>query len=170
MEQYQLTSVCFSDDSASIFTGGVDGVVRRYDTRMDAQPTLVLEGHTDILTCLRVSPDGDFMLSNAMDNTLRVWDLRPYAPADRCVKVLTGHAHGYERQLIRCDWSCDGRSVASGSSDACVYVWDVSSRQITYRLPGHKGCVNSVAFHATEPVIGSTGNDSVIFLGELAGD
>ena len=167
MEQYQLTSVCFSDDASAIFTGGIDGIVRRYDLRMDVQPSLTLEGHTDIVTGLRVSPDGDFMLSNAMDNTLRIWDLRPYAPADRNIKVLIGHTHGHEKQLLQCDWSRDGRSVASGSADACVYVWDTSSRRISYRLPGHKGCVNSVAFHPSEDIIASGANDSVIFLGEL---
>ncbi len=32
-----------------------------------------------------------------MDNTLRVWDIRPYAPADRCVKVFSGHQHNFEK-------------------------------------------------------------------------
>lgn len=33
---------------------------------------------------MSLSPDGHFLLTNAMDNTLRVWDVRPYSPADRC--------------------------------------------------------------------------------------
>ena len=32
---------------------------------------------------MSLSPDGAFLLTNAMDNTLRAWDVRPYAPADR---------------------------------------------------------------------------------------
>ena len=28
-----------------------------------------MSGHTDTVTCLRLSPDGSFILSNAMDNT-----------------------------------------------------------------------------------------------------
>lgn len=32
-----------------------------------------------------------------MDNSLRVWDIRPYAPADRCVKVFNGHQHNFEK-------------------------------------------------------------------------
>lgn len=34
-----------------------------------------------------VSPDGSHLLTNSMDNTLRVWDVRPYAAANRCTKV-----------------------------------------------------------------------------------
>jgi Prp8 binding protein len=36
-----------------------------------------------------------------------------------------------------------------------------------YRLPGHSGCVNDVAFHPTEPIVASASNDKTIFLGEI---
>jgi hypothetical protein len=31
-----------------------------------------------------------YVLSNAMDATLRVWDVRPFAPSNRCMKVFHG--------------------------------------------------------------------------------
>lgn len=48
-------------------------------------------GHKDTITDIKVSPDGIYLLSNSMDNSLRIWDLRPYAPANRCTKILTGN-------------------------------------------------------------------------------
>lgn len=33
-----------------------------------------------------------------------------------------------------------------------VYVWDTTSRRILYKLPGHAGSVNEVAFHPEEPI------------------
>lgn len=59
-----------------------------------------LPGHTDTVTGLELSPDGCYLLSNAMDNSLRIWDVRPYAPADRCLKVFSGHTHNFEKVLI----------------------------------------------------------------------
>ena len=47
------------------------------------------------------------------DNTLRIWDMRPYAPANRCTKVLSGHEHSFEKNLLKCDWSPDGKQVGS---------------------------------------------------------
>ena len=47
----------------------------------------------------------------AQDNTLRAWDMRPYAPANRCVKVFTGHSHTFEKNPLKCDWSPDGTKV-----------------------------------------------------------
>ena len=49
-----------------------------------------------------------------------------------------------------------------------VYVWEVASRRITYKLPGHNGSVNEAVFHPQEPIIASAGSDKQIYLGELA--
>lgn len=56
-----------------------------------------LKGHTDTITGLSLSPDGSYILSNAMDNTLKIWDVRPFAPYERCVKILSGHQHNFEK-------------------------------------------------------------------------
>jgi len=48
-----------------------------------------------------------------------------------------------------------------------VYVWDTTSRQIRYKLPGHKGTVIESAFHPKQPIIGSAGADASIYLGEI---
>jgi Prp8 binding protein len=49
-----------------------------------------------------------------------------------------------------------------------VYIWDVASRRLLYKLPGHSGSVNEVVFHPKEPVVASAGSDRQIYLGELA--
>ena len=50
-------------------------------------------------------------LLRTQDNTLRMWDMRPFAPANRCTKVFTGHQHNFEQNLLKCDWSPDGSRV-----------------------------------------------------------
>ena len=51
---------------------------------------------------------------------MRAWDMRPYAPQNRCVKVFTGHQHSFERNSLRCDWSPDG--TKAGSCSCCCHV------------------------------------------------
>ena len=76
---------------------------------------------------MQLSPDGCHILTNAMDNTLRVWDSRPFCTGERCVKVLTGHNHNFEKNLLHCAWSPDGAMVAAGSSDRLELGAAVSS-------------------------------------------
>lgn len=69
-----------------VYTAGIETNIKVWDLRKEAV-VLTLEGHSDIVTGMSVSPDGSHLLTNSMDNTLRVWDVRPYAPENRCTKV-----------------------------------------------------------------------------------
>ncbi|KAF2298356.1 hypothetical protein GH714_022971 [Hevea brasiliensis] len=141
-DKYQITAVCFSDASDKIFTGGIDNDVKVWDLRK-GEVTMKLEGHQDMITGMQLSPDGSYLLTNGMDCKLCIWDMRPYAPQNRCVKVLEGHQHNFEKNLLKCSWSPDGSKVTAGSSDRMVYIWDTTSRRILYKLPGHTGYVTT---------------------------
>jgi WD40 repeat protein len=78
------------------------------------------------VTGLALSPDGTRLLSNSMDSTLRVWDVRAFVPQQqfgdsgaglRCTAVLTGVHHGAEKQLLRAAWSPNQRYLSCGSAD-----------------------------------------------------
>ena len=94
--------------------------------------------------------------------------------------------HGHEKNLLKCSWSPDGQKVISGSSDRSAYVWDTTTSELLYQLPGHLGAVNEVSgalrtphprltllvrqvcYHPTEPIVGSCSSDKTMFLGEIA--
>lgn len=163
---YQITAVTFDDTAQSIITGGIDNDIKVWDIRAE-KVSMELHGHTETITGLALDHDGSYILSNAMDSTLRKWDIRPYAPSERCVQLFTGHAHNFEKNLLRCSWSPDGSRVAAGSADRNVCVWDVVRCQLLYKLPGHAGSVNDVQFHPKEPIVMSCSNDKLIYLGEI---
>eukprot|EP00897_Mesotaenium_endlicherianum_P004403 jgi/Mesen1/3991/ME000210S03227 len=164
--RYQITAVAFSDGADKVYSGGIDDEIKVWDLRK-GEVAMSLAGHTDAITGMRLSPDGSYLLTNSMDCTLRIWDMRPYAPQNRCVKVFAGHQHSLEKHLLKCDWSSDGSRITAGSADRMVYIWDTTSRRILYKLPGHKGSVNEAVFHPTEPIIGSCSSDKQIYLGEF---
>jgi Prp8 binding protein len=138
-----------------------------WDLRME-KVSLELRGHGDSVTGMALHADGNSLLTNSMDNTLRIWDVRPYAPANRCTHVMSGHQHTFEKHLLKCAWSGDRNRVAAGSGDRFVYIWDVYQQRVVYKLPGHSGSVNEAVFHPTQPIIASASSDGTIFLGEIA--
>merc|ERR1711894_191334 len=164
---YQVTAVSFGDSSDQVVSAGIDNVVKLWDTRKPAQPVFQMAGHNDTITGMSLSPDGAHILTNSMDNTLRLFDIRPFAKNDRCLKLFTGHLHNFEKNLLKCAWSPDGAMVSAGSADRNVYIWDTNTRKIMYKLPGHLGSVNDVDFHRVEPIVLSASSDKQIYLGEF---
>lgn len=163
---FPITAVCFNDTAENVITGGIDNEIRIWDIRKN-EVLHKLQGHSDTITGLSLSPCGSYLLSNSMDNSLKIWDIRPYAPQDRCVKSFQGHSHNFEKNLLRCCWSNDGSKVSCGSSDRFVYIWDVLTQRLLYKLPGHNGSVNETKFHNKEPIILSCSSDKTLYMGEL---
>jgi Prp8 binding protein len=164
--RFAATSVCFSAQNDQIFAGGIDNAIKVWDLRKN-DVHMYLEGHEDTVTGVRLSPDGSYLLSNGMDNTVRIWDIKPFVTTHRNIKVFQGATHNFEKTLLRCSWSPDGSKISAGSADRFVYIWDQATRRILYKLPGHRGSVNEVDFHPTEPIIASCSSDQTIYLGEI---
>lgn len=95
-DAYQITTVAFSDTAEHVFTSGIENVIKAWDVRNQkvslfhvtciaeaSKVVMSMAGHSDTVTGLQLSPDGTHLLTNSMDNTLRTWDIRPYAPKDR---------------------------------------------------------------------------------------
>ena len=98
-DKYQITAASFSDISDKIFTGVIDNDIKVRDIRK-GEVTMTLEGHQDMITGMQLSPDGSYLLMNGMDNKLCIWDMRPFAPQNRCVKIFEGHQHNnFEKNL-----------------------------------------------------------------------
>ena len=129
---------------------------------------LELRGHEDTVSSLALHPKATHVLSNSFDCTVREWDVRPFCAApDRCTNTFMGHAQSADKNLIRASYNADATYIGSGSGDRFVYVWNRATGKVEYKLPGHKGCVNDVQFHPTEPLIASASTDKTVFLGEL---
>jgi Prp8 binding protein len=135
-----------------LFTGGIDNDIKVWDLRKQAV-TYALLGHTDTVTSLQMSPDNQTLLSNAHDSTVRTWDVRPFAPADRRIQTYDGAPTGQERNLLKASWDSTGEKIAAGSGDQSVAIWETRTGKLLNKLPGHRGTVNDVRFHPRgEPI------------------
>jgi WD40 repeat protein len=93
------------------------------------------------------------LASGSKDNTVRLWNLR-----GDCVGVLAGH----EDTVYSVAFAPDGKTLASGSFDESVIIWDLQSHRSFSVLRGHTRCVNSVAFSGK--ILASASNDGTLRL------
>jgi Prp8 binding protein len=164
---YPVLSVSMKENE--IYSSGIDHSIKVWDLKK-LENRLSLHGHQDSITGISLSPDGNSILSNSMDQTVRIFDIRPFCEGDRCKKVFYGVQHGIDKNLLRCSWSSDSKRISAGSSDSpvpYVYVWNVMTEKILYKLPGHRASINQVVFHPKEPIIASGSSDKNIFVGEI---
>lgn len=103
----QVLAVTFSDTSHQIIPGGTDDDIKVWDLRRN-KLTDTTRGHADSVTGPSSRSEGSYLRSDATDNTVRAWDVRPLAPKQRCVKIFQGSVHNFEKNLLRCSWSPAG--------------------------------------------------------------
>src|ERR1700750_1481313 len=126
-----VTAVAVAEAGNEIYSGGIDNDIRVWDFRKKNVAYSLL-GHADTITSLEVSPDSQFLLSNSHDSTVRTWDIRPFAPANRHVKTYDGAPTGMEKNLFKASWDPTGTKIAAGSGDRSVTVWDTNSGKLLH--------------------------------------
>ena len=75
-----------------------------------------MQAHNDVITALDFDAPFGTMVTAALDDTVRVWDLN----AGRCMGILEGHLSS-----VRC-LQVEGNLVATGSMDASIRLWDLN--------------------------------------------
>lgn len=165
---FPVLSVAFGEAGNQIFSAGIDHEIKVWDLRqMDV--VYALSGHVDAVTSLNVSDDMQFLVSHSMDQSVRTWDIRPFAPENRMINIYSGATSSdIEKNLLRASFSPDGSKIIAGSADRTVMIWDTQTKKILYKLPGHTGSVNDARFSPFEDnVIVSGSTDRTMMLGEI---
>jgi Prp8 binding protein len=151
--EFPVTAVALSEVGNELYSGGIDNDIKVWDLRKRAVAYSLI-GHDDTVTSLRVSPDSQTLLSHSHDSTVRIWDIRPFAPTNRHIRTFDGAQTGMEKNLYKANWDIKGQKIGAASGDRTVVIWDSGTGKLLYKLPGHKGAVNDVAFSPSEEQIG----------------
>ena len=85
-----------------------------------------------------------YMVTGALDNTIRLWDVQ----SGRCLRTFFGHVEGI--------WAlaADSLRIVSGSEDRTVKVWDARSGKCERNFAGHAGPVTCVGVSDSRVVTG----------------
>ncbi|HJN13004.1 MAG: WD40 repeat domain-containing protein [Pirellulaceae bacterium] len=129
--------VAFVSDGKLLAGGHDDSVIRLWDVET-SRLVRTLEGHTDWVTSLALSPDGKRLASASFDLTAKVWDLETGKEINRF--------EGHEWYLSSVAFGPKGKRLVTGSDDMTGRVWDLESGKQLFTLRGHIDWVRRVAY------------------------
>ncbi|MEM9090374.1 MAG: WD40 repeat domain-containing protein, partial [Cyanobacteria bacterium P01_F01_bin.53] len=132
-----------------------DNTVRLWDRQGNpiGEP---FEGHTDYVSSVAMSPDGNTIVSGSGDNTVRLWD--------RQGNPIGEPFEGHTGQVSSVAMSPDGNTIVSGSWDNTVRLWDWQGNPIGEPFEGHTSFVSSVAMSPDGNTIVSGSVDNTVRL------
>jgi len=134
-----ILSVAFSFDNRQIVSGSRDRSIKLWNTLGECKFTIVEDGHTEWVSCVRFSPSqsAPVVVSCGWDKLVKVWNLSNC----RLRNNLVGH-NGY---LNTVTVSPDGSLCASGGKDCIAMLWDLTEGKRLYWLDAGD-IINSLVF------------------------
>ncbi len=160
-----VLGLAFSPDGKTLATASSDSSIVLWDIEAARH----LAGHTGVVRSVAYSPDGQLIASGSGDRTIRLWDAVTLEAIDTFLSNPSGNTNslksGHTDTIWSIDFSPDGQTIASGSADDTIILWDVASGSpSTEPIPAHEGDVLSVTYSPDGQTLASGSKDHTIKL------
>jgi WD40 repeat protein len=119
-----------------------------------------IQGHTEEVSAVAFSPDGQRILTGSDDNQVKLWDLQ-----SNLLQKFQGHSDGVKAV----SFSPDGQRILTGCKDGTAKLWDLKGN-VLKNFQGHSDGVTSVSFSPDEQRILTGSYDNMAKLWDLQGN
>ncbi len=159
----EVSQVVFSPVGHCLATAGKAGTVKLWNLgtrRQTARATL--KGDLTLVRSVAYSPDGKTLAvgdgPNDGTGTVTLWD----AAARKVIATLGEH----ERGVVALVFSPDATSLASGSCDGTIRIWDLAQSTCRHELPGLSG-VTELAYSPDGKLLASAGEGNIVTIWDV---
>jgi WD40 repeat protein len=80
-----------------------------------------------------------------------------------CINTFKGH----QNWIRTVAFSCNGKTIASGSDDQTIKIWDIEYGKCLHTLLGHNDWVKTISFSPDGLILASGSNDETIRLWDV---
>jgi WD40 repeat protein/serine/threonine protein kinase len=130
-----VADVAFSPDGNKLASGSYDHTVRIWDATPlpdDYEPPhcVTLRGHQQLVSGVAFSPDNRWLASASWDGTVKLWELaskREPGTSATGAFTLRYTLRGHGTKVTGVAFSSDNRTLASGSDNKTVKLWDLQA-------------------------------------------
>ncbi len=145
-----ISVLALTHDGRTLAAKGADAnTIELYDTTQ-AKKLATLNGHSNLVTALAVSPDDKMVISGSSDDTIRLWSL--------ATKTQTKQIPANVGGLYSIAVSPDGKILAGGGLSNRAKLWDPNSGMLLRTLVTHSDSVYGVTFSPNNKTLATLGN------------
>lgn len=161
-------------------SSALDSFVRVWSTE-DHQERVMLESLPTEVWSIAFGPQKDRTLlaaAGGTNGTIKLWDITSHGastvpPSPTVIEVpqaADGNAKSKEKFVLSVAFSPDGRSIACGSMDGLICIFDLETQALKHKLTGHFKPVRSIAFTPDSQLLLSACDDMQVHLYESTGN
>jgi serine/threonine protein kinase/WD40 repeat protein len=157
-----VAALAFTRDRSTLYSGGLDGDLRRWDMTEANNRDLLLQQspHRADIAAVAISPNDKFLAAGSgnIGDVVTVWDLTGEEPT---VRITIPARHNAVEALA---FDHTNKFLAGGGTNFQVHVWDVSGKtpSVRFVLKGHQEAIKAMAFAADSDVLASADQDGTV--------
>jgi WD40 repeat protein/serine/threonine protein kinase len=155
----------FSPDGKTLATQTLDNTFKLWNVAT-LRELISFEGYGSHYGAIEFSPDGRRLaVPRNADQAVTLWDVSVLQSGhgETPETILTGHSE----QVNAVAFSSRGDTLASGSDDTTIILWDLVTGHKIVTLTGHTSNVHCLAFSPDGRTLASGGNDGTVRLWNL---
>ena len=145
-----IQSLVFAADSQTLYSGGNDGRVLRWDNNYPVEPVEVVKLEFAIRS-LSLASERQLLAIGGFSDDIKIWDLK-FGTWKHQFKCECG-----DQRCVR--FSPNGDKILCGGRDGGIRVWDVESGELLFDKHLHQTKVFTAAFSVDGNTITSAGED-----------
>ncbi|XP_023756862.1 protein HIRA [Lactuca sativa] len=184
-EGMQIFSIDIQPGGLRFATGGGDHKVRIWNMKYVAkilhldpdksklELLATLRDHFGSVNCVRWAKHGRYIASGSDDQVIQIHERKPgsgttefgsgEAPDVENWKIAST-LRGHTADVVDLNWSPDDSTLASGSLDNTIHIWDVTNGICTAVLRGHSSLVKGVTWDPIGSFIASQSDDKTVII------
>ena len=169
-----IRAIAFSPQGEMLASGDAESTVKLWNLQdiSNVHCRTPWQGHTSEIRTVAFSPKGNILASGSSDKLVRLWDVKDVnqdvnedVNNTQPIATFPGHTD----IVYSVAFNSQGTTLASGSADCRIKLWNVKTRKCV-NLLGHENHVRSVAFSYQSQNLASGSRDCSVKLWDISSE